>query len=389
MGQVHSSSVYNHPFFSGWSQAQKDEFLLRPALAPPANTIPDFEHPPNRTHHGIVITTVFLSLAGMCFLVRAYSRIMILRRVKTEDVIGLAAMGFYAGLIWTAYSLAHTPGFWIHQWNVTVLDMSPTLYYWYILPAMYTMTMVCCKSAILLEWIHLFVPPGTRNGFFWICSGMLWTTVGFYIVMLIAGQFYCTPREKIWHRWVPGTCGDRRDLQTPSAFFNVITDFIILLLPQKVIWNLDVSNKKRIGVSIIFSIGLLACVCAIGRTITNMRLDYEGDVTYESSDPFFWGLAECTGALVVFCMHSFPLVFSKIPALHILASNLVKSFKARDSAGSSHTKSKSSEDISLRDYKRIEEGRAERRDSEVQLDKPEGQPVAGGGIRVTTTFKIT
>jgi hypothetical protein len=87
MGQVHSSDVYNHAFFDGWSQAQKDEFLLAPAMAAPAKTLSNFENPPNRTKLGVVVTTVFLVLTVLCFLVRAYSRIMILRRVKVEDGI--------------------------------------------------------------------------------------------------------------------------------------------------------------------------------------------------------------------------------------------------------------------------------------------------------------
>jgi hypothetical protein len=119
-----------------------------------------------------------------------------------------------------------------------------------------------------------------------------------------------------------------------------------------------------------------------------MRLDYHGDVTYQSSDPFFWGLAECTCAMLVFCMHSFPLVFSKMPALHIQASNFVKSLK-RDSSRSLSSENKGPEDISLSDYRKIEEGKvAEHIEREGQQDKP-GQPVDDGGIRVTYTVTVT
>jgi hypothetical protein len=119
------------------------------------------------------------------------------------------------------------------------------------------MTLLFAKSAILLEWVHVFVPTGTRNSFFWMCHGLIVANFIFYASFIIAVQLGCFPREKIWHRWIPGTCLDRKRIDGPCAIFNLLFDLIILALPQKVIWNLNMSTRKKVGVSVIFSFGLL------------------------------------------------------------------------------------------------------------------------------------
>ncbi|KAH7323134.1 hypothetical protein B0I35DRAFT_477021 [Stachybotrys elegans] len=362
MGQIQSSEVYNHKFFDGWNKTEKDEFLFGPAMTPPPGIVPNFEDPPNRTRLGFIITTTCLVITSFFWLVRVYSRLFLLRRVRLEDFAGLVAMGMYVGVIWSAYSLAAVPGFWINQWNVRVIDMSSALYALHILPIMYILTQMFGKVAILLEWIHLFVPPGTRNTLFWTCTAMIVTTVLFYTALFIAQQFYCTPYEKIWNRWVPGTCLDRRDIELPSAYFNVVTDFLILLLPQRVIWNLNTTLRKRLGVSVVFSIGLLACASAVGRTIANAELDYEGDVTYGGSEPFFWGLAECTCALLVFSIHAVPLVFASIlsaPCWGRRVARYGESLKADSSSSTQpgfRAEETRSSDVPLATYERLEEG---------------------------------
>ena len=42
-----------------------------------------------------------------------------------------------------------------------------------------------------------------------------------------------------------------------SGVFNVITDFYVLILPISMVWHLQLSSKRKIGVIAIFLTGLL------------------------------------------------------------------------------------------------------------------------------------
>lgn len=57
---------------------------------------------------------------------------------------------------------------------------------------------------------------------------------------------------------MPGRCFDGRALFVASAVVNFAIDLAILVLPQKVIWGLlQLSLRKRLGVSVVFVVGVM------------------------------------------------------------------------------------------------------------------------------------
>lgn len=52
-------------------------------------------------------------------------------------------------------------------------------------------------------------------------------------------------------------CIDLSVLQKLSASVHLISDIVIFLLPQKVIFDLNMSIQKRLGLAVVFSLGLL------------------------------------------------------------------------------------------------------------------------------------
>ena len=78
----------------------------------------------------------------------------------------------------------------------------------------------------------------------------------FYIATTLVKIWECTPREKIWNKIVQGDCVNIATLLNTSGLFNTITDILILLVPVKAVWNLQMRKKKKLGVVLIFTVGL-------------------------------------------------------------------------------------------------------------------------------------
>ena len=117
--------------------------------------------------------------------------------------------------------------------------------------------MMLLKVAILRNWAQLFAPRGAINtAFSRACYAMLGINVAYYIAAILVTSLACSPHEGIWDRTIPGKCLDSRVILISSASVNVISDIFILLLPQKIIWGLRISAKKRLGISIVFATGL-------------------------------------------------------------------------------------------------------------------------------------
>jgi hypothetical protein len=115
------------------------------------------------------------------------------------------------------------------------------------------------KVAILLSWLRLFVPMKQRNAMFWTLQVLIWAIIIFYIVCTFCEIFRCTPREKIWNpAFVGGYCAiNLQDHAKGSGFINLVSDVIILLFPQKMIWSLHVTSRQKIGMSLLFLVGFL------------------------------------------------------------------------------------------------------------------------------------
>ncbi|KAH9890283.1 hypothetical protein F4778DRAFT_796552 [Xylariomycetidae sp. FL2044] len=279
-------------------------------LSPQQNPALGWFNPDNSNSTAVGVIVLCAALGGIAVLLRVYSLLFCRKKVTVED--GTSNTGFWISCIWVLFLFKRASGFWVHQWNVQVKSMTDTLFVLFFLPMSYAFSLSFCKTAILLEWTKIFVPTGTRNAFFWICWGLILFNFLVYASAITALNLFCIPQEKIWNRWVEGHCVDRRAIDTVPAAFNIFSDLIILILPQRVIWTLQMKRIRKIGVSAIFSFGIVGCACAVGRFQSTITLHYHEDLTYEASSSLMWCIAESTCALMIFCAPTFPKAFANL-----------------------------------------------------------------------------
>lgn len=103
----------------------------------------------------------------------------------------------------------------------------------------------------------MFVPRGTRGWFWWSAWVMIVLQALFAVAIIIALNLACIPTKKKWEFWLEGKCYDAHMVEVASASFQLFSDCFVLFIPQKIIWDLQMSWRKRLGVSFIFSLGLL------------------------------------------------------------------------------------------------------------------------------------
>ncbi|POS71822.1 hypothetical protein DHEL01_v209784 [Diaporthe helianthi] len=139
----------------------------------------------------------------------------------------------------------------------------------------YGLLMLLLKTAIVLEWIRIFVPHRTRNIFYWSSVILVLVNSGFYIASIAITFGNCRPLEKLWHFWLPGTCLESRGRDIASGVMNLALDVFILALPQSIIWTLKMDARRKTGVAVAFSTGLLVIAAAISRPCPLLSLHNE------------------------------------------------------------------------------------------------------------------
>ncbi|KAI0862763.1 hypothetical protein F4860DRAFT_110832 [Xylaria cubensis] len=293
--------------------AQQQAILNGPALAPPAGVVPNFDNPPNGNVLCLIIMTIFLVIATLVFALAVYAKLFYIKKLHVEDFLAFAAFALYVAVECCVFSLIAQFGLFVHQWNVRVKDLAGILYLIHVASELYAVCIVLIKSAILLEWVRIFVPRATRGAFFWICYIMLWTNVVFYTVIFICANLSCTPFARMWDKTVPGNCNANHNAyDVTTASYNFISDVLIFLLPQRMIWRLHLKTKKKIGIAFIFAIGIGACTAAAYRLYASIAFLQKADETYILGDVSLGAQAETMCAILIFYVPTLPKAFKDV-----------------------------------------------------------------------------
>ncbi|KAI3326934.1 hypothetical protein HD806DRAFT_531530 [Xylariaceae sp. AK1471] len=290
-----------------WAQ---QEILNGPALVPPSGAVPNFDNPPNRIVLGLILATICLSISTMAIALAAYAKLHCVKKVHFEDFFSFSGYALLVGVCYCGYDLSFSAGWSVHQWNVRVKDLAHVFYMVHVGSLLYSVGIMLLKIAILLQWVRVFVPRGTKGSFYWTCHALIGINILLYLAIVIAVCVSCKPFRRIWDKTVPGTCSASRDIiDISTAVGNLISDLIILILPQRVIWKLQIKPRKKIGIAFIFLVGIFTIISAGFRVDASVHFFKSEDKTYQVFAVALWGIAELTCAILLFCVPSIPKIF--------------------------------------------------------------------------------
>jgi len=136
--------------------------------------------------------------------------------------------------------------------------------YVFVMGNTYVVVLGLLKVAMLAEWAHILVPQAARTGsiFWWSCMAMIAVQVLACVGIVIALNLQCIPHAASWDFTITDAkCFPLYNLQLSSGIIYLATDIIMFFMPQHLIWSLQMSWKKKIGVSVVFGLGLLYVHC--------------------------------------------------------------------------------------------------------------------------------
>ncbi|KAF2025233.1 hypothetical protein EK21DRAFT_117021 [Setomelanomma holmii] len=293
-------------------QLDSEEFLNLPALAPPPCVIPNFQDPPSLRAPGVAVLQ--LILVTLAVWMRLYTKHIVVRNMFVEDWWLLASWLAFAGFHVLIFQLENLP-FGIHQWNVTTAFAILNAKLFHLSSAIYAVVALTLKVAIILQIRRIVLPristsstKSTRSRLLRLTIDFfLFLNVAFYLALFFFQFLTCRPLHKVWDFRVPGTCGPHHLIvHIISASINTLSDLITVLLPQPVIWSLNLDRRRRFGLSIVFMIGLLACTASAFRLYFAIKLYYATDVTFVAGQMGKWVEPELMFGFLAACLPVLP-----------------------------------------------------------------------------------
>ena len=118
----------------------------------------------------------------------------------------------------------------------------------------YSISLLATKLSLMLLILRVFCSVHYDKPYYLTVALMLINS-GFYLAYIIIAVAVCKPRQKIWTPQLPGKCLDIHKLYLGSAFFNFLSDIAMLSVPIFLIWRLQMSVRRKIGITAIFCTG--------------------------------------------------------------------------------------------------------------------------------------
>ncbi|KAK5228288.1 hypothetical protein LTR72_002171 [Exophiala xenobiotica] len=256
--------------------------------------------PTNTSQTYIVVTSIFLALAVLFYLMRLYVRPPFTPDFRIDDGVMLVAT--IAVVVFTAINLqaAHL-GLGKDIWNVPPDNIDIVLKDFYIGEFLYFFIIVLTKLAVLAFYLKVFTQPYFRKAVY-VVIGLC---ICYYVSFMFVLGFECTPVAFFWQQWrdpSAGTCININAGGWAAAGINIILDVTILTLPVPVILKLQISRQQRLQVLSMFGVGSFITVVSIIRLQSLISFAKDSNLTYHLLSVSIWSSIELYISIICACM---------------------------------------------------------------------------------------
>ncbi|MCJ1479222.1 hypothetical protein MMC13_007907 [Lambiella insularis] len=274
----------------------------------------------------IAIMIPFIVLASLAVVGRLASRKIKNLAWEVDDLVAVFALiltwgCFVCGIICIHYGVGK------HVQAVPMVDLvqfKKTLYGFNLI---YVTTPPAIKLCILLMYRRLF-PTRHFTLAVYILGSVL---ILWWIVSFVMGVVNCMPIPGFWNPTLSARCINFENYSIGYAVVNISTDLIILTLPIRVVWRLQLPIGQKIGLTFIFLLGSFVCAASLVRLL-NAILDLnDPDTTWAFVNAMIWTTIEPSVGVICACL---PVMRPLVSAL--LPTKLRHRFFGHSSAGTNN-----------------------------------------------------
>lgn len=277
-----------------------------PALSPPSGVISNFDNPTSQASTILGVNISFITLMTSVVGLRVLSRGFVTRTLGWDDYTCFFAAG--GSIAHTGLILSLLPyGYGVHMWDVSITNLlhSNIVNLLVSTTIVYGPTIFFAKISILFLYLRLFsVLSRMRH---WIYFGFAFLSIFYtaYTAVSITYIFLCTASNFQQVKY----CLDYSKILYAQGALNVSTDLVILCLPIKSIWNLQISQRRKVGVFAILMAGSVACTVSIVRLILASVYQESPDVTWTAAKTSVMTAIEINIGIICGCLPALSALF--------------------------------------------------------------------------------
>ncbi|CAG8949283.1 hypothetical protein HYFRA_00004908 [Hymenoscyphus fraxineus] len=268
----------------------------------------------SRTYEFKVVVITLGTASGVVVFLRILSKYLAQQPLWYDDFAILFTL--FAGIPATVLGSHSLPknGVGKDIWTVPAHQITEFIRIFYIMEIMYFSHIATMKLPVLFFYWKIF--PHSRIKY------LIWATVLFVFVygttFIFLGIFQCSPISFFWTNWDgehEGKCFNSNAMTWANAGIGIALDIWMLALPMQQVFKLNLHWKKKIGVAMMFSVGLFVTIVSCLRLKSLVKFTYSDNPTWDNFDVGLWSTIEINVGIFCACMPSLRLLVRIFPRI--------------------------------------------------------------------------
>ncbi|CAL8584531.1 hypothetical protein XPA_010122 [Xanthoria parietina] len=257
----------------------------------------------NRGDDIIITQFVLISIATILVGLRLWVRSRLTRKIGWDDI--LITLALIITIIGSAFNVMMVrEGFGRHLYYLKRTPKQiPRATFWHIIwQPTFFLSVTLTRISICFLLLRIFGVNRTWRLCLW-GAGILILVISIPSFIMVFTQ--CRPYAKAWDPiGVPGYCwpaDNNVKVALYSGTMAVIMDWLLATLPIAMLWNMQISKQRKVGICVLMGLGYFSGVCAIVRTVISMKVFKAGglaDFSWVIIDLRIWGTVENLAGII-------------------------------------------------------------------------------------------
>ncbi|KAE8148881.1 hypothetical protein BDV25DRAFT_141368 [Aspergillus avenaceus] len=250
-------------------------------------------------------TIVPLVISTVLFFNRILAKIMGLGGGWGADDVTITLAWTLAVGIFAVNIKMITVGFGENMWDIDPMDNITLIFKCFMaFVVMYKTQVSLAKISVCLFLLRIF----QSNLFRYTTYVVIALNAAIGITWVLTDSLRCIPVHLAWTQWEgleTGRCVDFIAVTFANAFVNIAVDVVMVLMPVYEVTKLNLSARKKLGVSVMFAMGLVLTAVAIIRVVVFWYNRWNTNLTEQLQPIVHWSVLETQIAVMCACLPTF------------------------------------------------------------------------------------
>ncbi|KAF2681996.1 hypothetical protein K458DRAFT_371306 [Lentithecium fluviatile CBS 122367] len=270
----------------------------------------------------LVVNSTGLLLSFVAVVLRFWARKIRRTKLRLSDHTIIASWIFTLGLVISENYCVTRGGVGQATQEVTLDQLLFSTKQFLVIGVTGTLAVTLVKISFLDLFISIFA---SADRFRVVANALMGITASYGVSFTIVTLAGCQPFDANWDKLSHPDykCINTSKFYVVQGAIGAVLDILILLLPLPIIWKLQLKTSKKVGLTIVFTVGILICAISMTRLVYNTR---QGWMLTHFTE--YAGTATLLGALEA----NLSIVCACLPLLQPLFVNFSERMKSKFSS---------------------------------------------------------